>query len=152
MDKIRIITDTSSDLSAEDAERYDIELLPVIFQIDGKPCYEGIDFTNAEFYDMMPEHEKITAVQIPAAVYLDRYEKAHRHGYTDVIAVTAGSTFMTTYQAASLARSFLSSIQMPGFASMSLIPRRIPSPLAWGCCRRRRRRGKAHPVRMFSPF
>lgn len=105
MDKIRIITDTSSDLSVEDAERYDIELLPVIFQIDGKPCYEGIDFTNAEFYDMMPEHEKITAVQIPAAVYLDRYEKAHRHGYTDVIAVTAGSTFMTTYQAASLARS-----------------------------------------------
>lgn len=105
MDKIRIITDTSSDLSVEDAERYDIELLPVLFQIDGKPCYEGIDFTNGEFYEMMPEHEKMTAVQIPAAVYLDRYEKARRHGYTDVIAVTAGSTFMTTWQTADLART-----------------------------------------------
>lgn len=41
---------------------------------------------------MMPEHEKMKAVQIPAAVYLDRYEKACRHGYTDVIAVTAGSS------------------------------------------------------------
>ena len=105
MDKIRIITDTSSDLSVEDAERYDIELLPVIFQIDGKPCYEGIDFTSEEFYDRMPEHETITAVHIPAAVYLDRFEKAHRHGYTDVIAVTAGSVFMTTWQAADRARS-----------------------------------------------
>lgn len=105
MDKIRIITDTSSDLSVEDAERYDIELLPVIFQIDGKPCYESIDFTNEEFYDRMPEHETITAVQIPAPVYLDRFEKASRHGYTDVIAVTAGSGFMTTWQAADHARS-----------------------------------------------
>lgn len=105
MDKIRIITDTSSDLSAEDTERYDIELLPVIFQIDGKPCYEGIDFTNEEFYDRMPAHEAIASVQIPAAVYLDRFEKAHRHGYTDVIAVTAGSTFLSTWQSADHARS-----------------------------------------------
>ena len=89
MDKIRIITDTSSDISVEDAERWDIELLPVLFQIDGKPCYESIDFTNEEFYEMMPEYEKMTAVQIPAAVYLDRYDKAlppwlyrcgHRYG------------------------------------------------------------------------
>ena len=58
MDKIRIITDTSSDISVEDAERWDIELLPVLFQIDGKPCYESIDFTNEEFYEMMPEYEK----------------------------------------------------------------------------------------------
>ena len=85
MDKIRIITDTSSDISVEDAERWDIELLPVLFQIDGKPCYESIDFTNEEFYEMMPEYEKMTAVQIPAAVYLDRYDKACRHGYTDVV-------------------------------------------------------------------
>lgn len=75
MDKIRIITDTSSDISVEDAERWDIELLPVLFQIDGKPCYESIDFTNEEFYEMMPEYEKMTAVQIPAAVYLDRYDR-----------------------------------------------------------------------------
>ena len=53
MDKIRIITDTSSDISVEDAERWDIELLPVLFQIDGKPCYESIDFTNEEFYDCL---------------------------------------------------------------------------------------------------
>ena len=31
MDKIRIITDTSSDISVEDAERWDIELLPVSY-------------------------------------------------------------------------------------------------------------------------
>lgn len=51
MDKIRIITDTSSDIPVEEAERWDIELLPVLFQIDGKPCYENIDFTNEEFYE-----------------------------------------------------------------------------------------------------
>ena len=105
MDKIRIITDTSSDISVEDAERWDIELLPVLFQIDGKPCYESIDFTNEEFYEMMPEYEKMTAVQIPAAVYLDRYDKACRHGYTDVVTVTAGSSFMTTWRAADQARA-----------------------------------------------
>lgn len=105
MDKIRIITDTSSDIPVAHAERYDIELLPVIFQIDGKPCYEGVDFTNEEFYDRMPEHEKITALQIPSAVYLDRFEMASRHGYTDVITITAGSAFMSTWQAADHARS-----------------------------------------------
>ena len=105
LEKIRIITDTSSDLSVEEAERYGIELLPVIFQIDGKPCYEGIDLTNESFYELMPEHDKISAGQIPAAVYLDRYERAQRHGYTDVIVITAGSAFLPTAQAAALARS-----------------------------------------------
>lgn len=105
MEKIRIITDTSSDLSVEEAEQYGIELLPVIFQIDGKPCYEGIDLTNEAFYELMPEYEKISPGQIPAAVYLDRYEKALRHGYTDVIVITAGSAFLHTAQAAALARS-----------------------------------------------
>lgn len=47
----------------------------------------------------------MTAVQIPAAVYLDRYDKACRHGYTDVVTVTAGSSFMTTWRAADQARA-----------------------------------------------
>ena len=58
-----------------------------------------------DFYEMMPEYEKMTAVQIPAAVYLDRYDKACRHGYTDVVTVTAGSSFMTTWRAADQARA-----------------------------------------------
>lgn len=42
MDKIRIITDTSSDISVEDAERWDIELLPVLSKSTESPAMKAL--------------------------------------------------------------------------------------------------------------
>lgn len=107
MEKILILTDTGSELTAEQADEHKIELLPVLFRIDGKPCYEGIDFQYEKFYEMMVEQDRIYMSHIASAVYLDRYRSALKNGYTDVLVITAGQQFAKEYKAAVHAKELL---------------------------------------------
>lgn len=95
----------------------------------------------------------MTAVQIPAAVYLDRYDKACRHGYTDVVTVTAGSSFMTTWRAADQARALFYAQHPDAQLRIHVIDsKRIPSRSARQCCKRHKRREKAWRVLISLPF
>lgn len=107
MEKILIITDTGSELTAEQADEKKIELLPVLFRIDGKPCYENADFPYEKYYEMMVENDRIYMSHIASAVYLDRYKTAVKNGYTDIIVITAGQQFSKNYRAAVHAKELL---------------------------------------------
>ena len=91
MSKISIITDTSSDIPLELVEGLPITVLPMIFTINGKPFYEGVDFSHENFYEILPKRESISSFQIPAAVYIDRFSEAEKDGFTDVIVITSDS-------------------------------------------------------------
>lgn len=110
MEKILIITDTGSELTVEQADEHKIELLPVLFRVDGKPCYENIDFSYEKFYEMMVEQDRIYMSHIASAVYLDRYRNAVKNGYTDVIVITAGQQFTKEYRAAVHAKELLNDL------------------------------------------
>lgn len=91
MSKTLIITDTCSDLPPELSDRYNIEILAVTFNIDGKYFVEGIDFSKEHFYEILPAtNDKIKNVYIPAAVFLDRYKNASSCGYENVLVILAG--------------------------------------------------------------
>lgn len=100
MSKILIITDTSCDIPMEFIKYDNVEIIPMIFNIDGKPLCENVDFTSDNFYEILPKRECISSIQIPAAIYIDRFAHAQAHGYTDVLVITSNSKISPMYTSA----------------------------------------------------
>ena len=72
MTDVKIVVDTSSDIPADIAEKYDIGVLSFLSIFGEKSYVTGVDMTNAEFYEMLENSEKIpTTSQTP---YGDMYD------------------------------------------------------------------------------
>ena len=55
MEKIAIITDSCSDIKKEYRELYDIHVLPIQIQYDGKSYRDGVDITSNDIYAIQDE-------------------------------------------------------------------------------------------------
>lgn len=101
MSKTMIITDTCCDLPASLVDQYDVEILATMFNIDDRIMYEGIDFTQENFYEILPApKDKIKGVSIPAAVYLDRFKNAASCGFENVIVIMTGDDYFPMHRTA----------------------------------------------------
>lgn len=60
MSKIAVITDTNSGLSEEYANKLGIYLLPMPFYIEGDLKYEGIDFSQKDFYKALAKNKEVS--------------------------------------------------------------------------------------------
>ncbi len=98
MQKIKIITDSTSDITKEQEKKLGIKVMcfPVI--VDGVSYRERIDFTNEQFYRMMDNAKEMpTTSQLTAFEILEVFRSLHEEGWTDVIYVTISSTGSATY-------------------------------------------------------
>lgn len=104
MDKIKIMTDTASDITLEIAEKYGIHLVPINFVIDGKNVKDKIDISTAEFYKYMSTHCEIPKTsQVTVADHIDEFKK-----FCDeysIIYVTISSKGSGSMQSAVLAKN-----------------------------------------------
>ena len=53
MGKIKLICDSMADLTKEQIEKYDIEVLPLTVILEDKEYKDGIDFNLDEFYELL---------------------------------------------------------------------------------------------------
>ena len=103
--KIKLMTDSVSDISKDRAEALGIHLLYMPITIEGKALREETDFTKEEFYQMIDEAQEYpSTAQITPFEILDAYEQIAAEGYTDLIFTTIGSGGSGTYNNAMLAR------------------------------------------------
>ena len=103
--KIKIITDSASDITFDIAEKLDIEILPFTLNFNSESYKEGIDFTRAEFYDIIRNTNEIpTTSQITALEFSELFEGYYKKGYTDIIYVSISSKGSNTFMAANMAR------------------------------------------------
>lgn len=105
MQKIKLMTDSTSDIDPELEQSLDIQILCFPVTVDGVGYRERQDFTNTEFYQML-EHavEFPTTAQLTAFEIQEAYEQALQEGYTDLIYVTIASQGSATYSNAIMAR------------------------------------------------
>ena len=59
MQRIKLMTDSASDLPNELAQQLGIEIIPFPIAVDGKGYMEGVDFTPRQFYDIMQNAKEI---------------------------------------------------------------------------------------------
>ncbi|MEY8401860.1 DegV family protein [Oscillospiraceae bacterium 44-34] len=99
--KIRIITDSASDLLAP--HRPDITVLPMTITFGEEQFLDGVDLTHRQFYEKLIEGEALpTTSQIAPAQFEKAFQAAVDAGET-VVAVVLSSKLSGTYQSACIA-------------------------------------------------
>lgn len=105
MGRIKIITDSGSDIPPHLASQYNITVLPICVVIDGKTYYDGRDFSPRQYYQMLKEMDEIpTTSQVPIKLLEDELT-ANLDEYEHQIYVTISSKSSGGYQTAHLIKS-----------------------------------------------
>ncbi|GAA6236676.1 DegV family protein [Apilactobacillus micheneri] len=96
--KIAIVTDSTSYLSKEEQEKYNINVVPIPVIIDGKSYNEGVDISTEEFYDKLRNSESFPSTsQPPMGEMINTYNKLADEGYEAVISIHLASTISGFY-------------------------------------------------------
>jgi len=101
---IAIVTDSSSQLSTDQAAQLSAHVVPLVISIDDVDYAEGVDIDADGFYEIMAtgEHRYATSQPSPGR-FLDAYRAAAEGGASEIISVHIGSEHSGTVNSASLA-------------------------------------------------
>lgn len=110
MSKIRIVTDSTADLSQELVERYQIEVLPLTVTLNGVSYRDKVDISEDEFYQLMCKTEEFpTTSQVTPATFAEVYLKLAEAGAEHIISIQIASDLSGTYQSSVLAATMVQS-------------------------------------------
>ena len=103
--KIKISTDSTSDIPKEFWERLSISVLPLTIHYEDKEYLDGVDITPEEIYHILDTAKTLPASsQVALPLYTELFENTWEQGYTDQIHITLNGKGSGTYQAAMLAK------------------------------------------------
>ena len=98
MSKIKIVTDSASDISYKNEDLDDIEGRRFQGTIRDESYTSRVDFDNAKFFELLEEAEDIPKTsQVTAFEFGELYGDLFEQGYTDVIYVSINSEGSATY-------------------------------------------------------
>ncbi len=104
MPKIKFVTDSASDISAENEKKHDILVVPFKVAMGEKSYTSRVDFDNEKFYELMDSYDGIPVTsQITAFEWLEIFKELYYNDYTDVINTTINSKGSATYNNALMA-------------------------------------------------
>ena len=106
--KVKLITDSASDITPEDEKKYGIDIMPFDITLGDESLRERVDFTAPEFLEMIDKSEFLPKTsQITEIRFAEKFEHYYNEGYDAVIMVLINSTGSKTYENALLARKNL---------------------------------------------
>lgn len=106
MEKIKLITDSTSDIPLPVAEALGIDVMSIMLSVNGGSYAEQRDLSTDEFYELLIQSDELpTTSQITAFAFEEKFKEYLDAGYTDVICVTLNSKGSATYQNALMARN-----------------------------------------------
>ena len=107
MSKIKVITESASDIRPQDAKEWDIEVLPFTIHADGKEYLSGVDLQPKEFYELLKNSKEVPQTsQIPPNAIYDAFKKYTDEGY-EILYVSISSSATGTYNNAMLAKNMV---------------------------------------------
>lgn len=101
---VKIITDTASDFTLDDAKNYNVKVMPLTIIIGGKEYKDNVTITNEEFYNKLIENAELPKT---SQVTPYEYECAYNEAFKDndeVIVITISKYLSGCYQSAVMAR------------------------------------------------
>lgn len=98
MGKIQIMTDSASDISYEDEQRYSISVIPFPIMLGDKSYASRVDFDNEQFFNLMAQYDEIPkTAQITPFQFEEIYLREAKAGVNDLILVLINSKGSSTY-------------------------------------------------------
>lgn len=108
MNKIKIVTDSSADLSSELISQYDITVVPLYVTLNGETYRDRVDITPEAFIDKMKGSDKLPTSSQPAAgEFLELYDRLGSQGY-EVLSIHISGNLSGTIHSAETAASMSS--------------------------------------------
>lgn len=98
--KIAVVTDSTAYLTEQEAQQYNIKVVPIPVIIDGRSYDEGIDLTTEEFFDKLRNSKSFPSTsQPPMGEMIELYNSLADQGYDTVISIHLASTISGFYNA-----------------------------------------------------
>lgn len=104
MSNIRIVTDSTADLTPELVERYGIKVVPLEVLVEGKAYKDKIDISNDEYYKLLQSAKELPTTSQPSpAAFAEAYRELAAEGADHIISIHISSELSGTYQSSVLA-------------------------------------------------
>ena len=104
MSRIRIVTDSSSDLTPNDLGQLDVQIVPLSIRFGDQEFTDGLDLTVADFYSRMARSGELPQTSCPSpGAFESVFTRASEAGADAVICVTLSSDLSNTLQSAQTA-------------------------------------------------
>lgn len=102
---VRIITDSGSDISQEEAKGLGIRVIPIITLFPDGEYRDGVDITIDDFYERLEKrHEFAKTTQVNPGMYHEAFEEEIKDG-NEILCLTLGSRLSGCYQSALIAKN-----------------------------------------------
>lgn len=81
MSKIHIVTDSTADLTSDQILQYNIQVVPLTIQIDGKTYTDGVDIEGESFLNLMRSSKDLPKSSQPAVgIFHELYNELGKEG------------------------------------------------------------------------
>ena len=108
--RVIVVTDTTACLPKELARQLEVEVVPVVFVFGKESFRDGVDMTNAQFYEKLRLADRLpTTSGGLTALYLEAYKRAAKKS-DSVLCITLSSKLSSMTNSAQIARDLAGSI------------------------------------------
>lgn len=102
---IKIMADSTCDLSQDIIDKYYIGVAPLNIIINGTTYRDKIDISSDEFFNMLPTLDELPTTSMPSPEeYLNIIDKSIKEGYTEILCICMSSGTSGSYQSGALAK------------------------------------------------
>lgn len=98
---MRIITDSASDITQEEALKYNIDVIPLSVSFNGVAYKDGVDITKVEFYDKLIESPEIPKTSMISSFVFEEYFDKYKN--EEIIYIGLSSKLSNSYNQALIA-------------------------------------------------
>jgi len=120
MKKIKIITDSMTDLPQKQINQYGIEVLPLTIIFGDQEYKDGFDLSNKAFYEKLKNSEVLPRTsQTSPGDFANAFQKYIQEDY-EIICINASSKASGTYQSAAIASNDVDADRISVIDTMSL--------------------------------
>lgn len=101
---IKLISDSTCDLSKEMAEKYNIAIVPLYVMIDGEMKKDGVNMTPDDIYSFVEREGKLPSTSAGSVGdYLDTFNYWKSQGYDEIVHFSISGGFSSSYANACIA-------------------------------------------------
>ncbi|MFW5794206.1 MAG: DegV family protein [Bacillota bacterium] len=109
MKNIKLISDSTCDLSQELIKKYDIEIIPLYVNFGNKSYLDGKNLSVPEMYNIVKENNQLPKTAAPSpGVFYETFKKYIEQNY-EIIYIGIGSKFSASFNSATVAKEMLNS-------------------------------------------
>jgi len=105
MRKVKIMTDSTNDLSAEVLKQYDVSVVPLYVEFGEKSYRDGVDISPDQLFHMVEENGVLPKTASPSPYDFAAFYRKYIEDGQDILVITLSAQMSSSYQNAVLAAS-----------------------------------------------